>query len=93
MNCSYYYRFQYPYKSVDAMANIKIASGCNFLGYYMFQGGSNPLGKQGTFMNEGQVPKISYDYQAALGEFGQVRESYRRLKNIHYFAAAFQDKL
>lgn len=93
MNCSYYYRFQYPYKSVDAMANIKIASGCNFLGYYMFQGGSNPLGKHGTFMNEGQVPKISYDYQAALGEFGQVRESYRRLKNIHYFVAAFQDKL
>lgn len=93
MSCSYYYRFQYPYKSVDAMANIKLASGCNFLGYYMFQGGSNPLGEHGTFMNEGQVPKISYDYQAALGEFGQVRESYRRLKNIHYFVTTFPDKL
>lgn len=89
MSCCYYYRFQYPYKSVDAMANIKLASGCNFLGYYMFQGGSNPVGKHGTFMNEGQVPKISYDYQAALGEFGQVRESYRRLKSIHYFLNAF----
>lgn len=93
MMCSYYYRFQFPFKSVDAMANIKIASGCNFLGYYMFQGGSNPVGKCGTFMNEGQVPKISYDYQAALGEFGQVRESYRRLKSIHYFAAQFADRL
>lgn len=93
MGCSYYYRFQFPFKSVDAMANIKIASGCNFLGYYMFQGGSNPVGKHGTFMNEGQVPKISYDYQAALGEFGQVRESYRRLKCIHYFAAAFGERL
>lgn len=93
MTCCYYYRFQYPFKSVDAMANIKMASGCNFLGYYMFQGGSNPLGKHGTFMNEGQVPKISYDYQAALGEFGQVRESYRRLKNIHYFAVKFADRL
>ena len=89
MSCCYYYRFQYPYKSVDAMANIKLASGCNFLGYYMFQGGSNPVGKYGTFMNEGQVPKISYDYQAALGEFGQVRESYRRLKSIHYFLNTF----
>ncbi len=89
MTCCYYYRFQFPYKSVDAMANIKIASGCNFLGYYMFQGGSNPTGNHGAFMNEGQVPKISYDYQAALGEFGQVRESYRRLKSIHYFAGAF----
>lgn len=93
MTCSYYYRFQYPYKSVDAMANIKIASGCNFLGYYMFQGGSNPLGINGLYLNEGQVPKISYDYQAALGEFGQVRESYRRLKSIHYFAQTFGDKI
>jgi hypothetical protein len=93
MMCSYYYRFQLPYKSVDAMANIKIASGCNFLGYYMFQGGSNPTGKYGTFLNESQVPKISYDYQAALGEFGQERESYRRLKSIHYFAEAFGDRL
>lgn len=93
MTCSYNYRFKLPFKSVDAMANIKIASGCNFLGYYMYQGGSNPLGKHGTFMNEGQVPKISYDYQAPLGEFGQVRESYRRLKSIHYFIKAYENKL
>lgn len=93
MMCSYYYRFQLPYKSVDAMANIKLASGCNFLGYYMFHGGSNPTGKHGTFMNESQVSKISYDYQAALGEFGQERESYRRLKSLHYFATCFADRL
>lgn len=93
MICSYYYRFQYPYKSVDAMANIKMGSGCNFLGYYMFHGGSNPVGKYGTFMNEGQVPKISYDYQAALGEFGQVRESYRRLKSMHYFVQQYGDRI
>lgn len=93
MMCSYYYRFQLPYESVDAMANIKLGSGCNFLGYYMFHGGSNPLGAHGLFLNEGQVPKISYDYQAALGEFGQVRESYRRLKSIHYFVQAFGEQL
>lgn len=91
MTCSYYYRFQFPYKSVDAMANIKLASGCNFLGYYMYQGGSNPLGKNGLFLNEGQVPKISYDYQAALGEFGQVRESYHRTRLLHYFTTAFAE--
>lgn len=93
MGSSYYYRFQYPFKSVDAMANIKMGSGCNFLGYYMFQGGSNPTGKHGGFMNEGQMPKISYDYQAPLGEFGQVRESYRRLKTIHYFTEAFGERM
>lgn len=73
------------------MANIKLASGCNFLGYYMFQGGSNPKGKHGTFMNEAQSPKISYDYQAALGEFGQIRESYQRLKSVHSFCRTFAE--
>ncbi len=93
MMCCYYYRFIYPYKSVDALANIKLGSGCNFLGYYMFQGGTNPIGKHGTYMNESQVPKISYDYQAALGEFGQIRESYSRLKAIHFFTRFFGDRV
>ena len=93
MMCCYYYRFIYPYKSVDALANIKLGSGCNFIGYYMFQGGTNPMGKGGAFMNEAQVPKRSYDYQAALGEFGQERESYSRLKSIHYFLSSFGSRL
>ncbi len=93
MMCCYYYRFQYPYKSVDALANIKLGSGCNFLGYYMFHGGTNPIGKLGTYMNEAQVPKLSYDYQAALGEFGQIRESYSRLKAIHFFTRFFGERV
>ena len=93
MMCCYYYRFVYPYKSVDALANIKLGSGCNFIGYYMFQGGTNPLGKHGAYLNESQVPKLSYDYQAALGEFGQIRESYSRLKAIHFFLHFFGDRL
>ncbi len=90
---TYYYRFTLPYKSVDAMANIKLGSGCNFLGYYVFQGGTNPKGKHGMYLNEGQVPKMSYDYQAALGEFGQVRESYQRLKTLHLFCKTFGEEL
>ena len=93
MMCCYSYRFVYPYKSVDALANIKLGSGCNFIGYYMFHGGTNPLGKRGQYLNESQVSKRSYDYQAALGEFGQVRESYSRLKAIHYFLSSFGDRL
>ena len=93
MMCCYYYRFIYPYKSVDALANIKLGSGCNFLGYYMFQGGTNPIGKNGTYLNESQVPKLSYDYQAALGEFGQIRESYSRLKAIHFFTRFFGERI
>jgi len=87
MFCSYYYRFIFPYKSVDAMTNIMMGSGCNFLGYYVFHGGTHPMGN--TYMHENQLPKFSYDYQAALGEFGQIRESYKRLKALFYFGQYF----
>lgn len=93
MTCCYYYRFILPFESVDAMANIKLASGCNMLGYYMYHGGTNPTGRRTTFLNEGQVPKLSYDYQAALGEYGQVRDSYRRLRALHLLTRTFEQSL
>ena len=92
MNCSYGYRFQVDPRSVDAMANARLGSGCNAPGYYMFQGGSNPLG-DGIYLNDGACPRISYDYQAPLGEYGQVRASYGRLRTLHQFAEAFGERL
>ncbi|HIZ65889.1 MAG TPA: beta-galactosidase [Candidatus Blautia pullicola] len=92
MSCFYNYRFQFPFESVDAMANIKLAGGCNFLGYYMYRGGSNPRGEKTPYLNECQCPKISYDYQAAIGEFGQLRPSYHRLKALHLFVTNFGDE-
>ena len=91
MACYYKYRFQLPFESVEAMAQVKAASGCNFLGYYMFHGGSHPKGKHVQYLNECALPKISYDYQAALGEYGQLRDSYKRLKLQHYFYKDFDE--
>ena len=93
MMCSYYYRAPFPCESVDALANIKLGSGCNMLGYYMYHGGTNPTTQSGQYLNEGQVPKISYDYQAPLGEFGQARLSYRRLRSMHAFLRRFGGRL
>lgn len=93
MTCSYNYRFRVDFRSVDAMANIKVGSGCNFIGYYMFHGGTNPIGKNSSYMNESHVPKRSYDYQAPLGEFGQIRESYGCLRTFHAFIRSFGDRL
>ncbi|MBR3305221.1 MAG: beta-galactosidase [Christensenellaceae bacterium] len=89
MMCSYRYRFQLDMRAVDALANTKLGSGCNLLGYYVYKGGTNPLGKRTPFLNEGQITKRSYDYQAAVGEFGQIRESYGRLRAIHLFCNTF----
>ncbi len=83
MQVSYAYRFQVDPRSVDALANVKVGSGCNFVGYYMFCGGTNPTGKKTRFLHELWCPKLSYDYQAPVGEFGQLRESYRRLRLLH----------
>jgi hypothetical protein len=93
MFSSYKYRFQLPHESVDAMANIKTASGCNMLGYYMYHGGTNPKGEVVEFLNENQVPKLSYDFQAIIGEYGQVRESYHRLRIFHLFIKSFENFL
>lgn len=93
MMCSYNYRFRMDMRAIDALANTKLGSGCNLLGYYMYKGGTNPAGARTPYLNESQVSKVSYDYQAALGEFGQVRESYGRLKALHLFCQTFADVL
>lgn len=92
MTSFYHYRFALPYESVDALANVKIASGCNFAGYYMYRGGMNPVGAH-TFLNENTTPKINYDYQAPIGENGQLRPSWSRLRLVHYFCRQFADEL
>ena len=89
MMCSYKYRFRMDMRAIDALANTKLGSGCNLLGYYMYKGGTNPIGRLTPYLNEGQIAKRSYDYQAAIGEFGQLRESYGRLRSIHMFCRLF----
>ncbi|MFZ3341042.1 MAG: beta-galactosidase [Terriglobales bacterium] len=84
---------------VAAMLPTQLGSGVNLMGYYMFQGGANPPGKL-TTLQESQVtgspndlPEISYDFQAPLGQYGEERESYRKLKLFHYFLNEFGSEL
>ena len=39
------------------------------------------------------VPKISYDFQAPIGEFGLVRDSYQNLRILHSFLEDFSSSL
>lgn len=82
-----------PAESMDALINRCIGSGANGLGYYMYHGGSTPKGE--FFFNDEAFayPKISYDFQAPIGEYGQVRPSFQRLKLIHFFLKDFGDLL
>ncbi len=91
-----------PLLSADdtaAMEVVKLGSGVVLYGYYMFHGGTNPDGKK-TTLQESQatgylndLPVKSYDFQAPLGEFGQMHPSYRVLKTLHLFLADFGTSL
>jgi hypothetical protein len=80
---------------IAAMFPVMLGSGVNLYGTYMFQGGENPDGKM-TTLQESQatgypndVPVKSYDFQAPLGEFGEERASFRKMKVFQYFLNDF----
>ena len=80
---------------IGAMLPVQLGSGVNMYGYYMFHGGANPGGKLSTLQESQRtgyptdVPTVSYDFQAPLSEYGEMRESFRRIKAVHYFLRAF----
>ncbi len=84
--------FIYP-EDCYSLAVVKLGSGSNLLGYYMYHGGTNPEGKLHT-LNEVQtspgtanndLPVVTYDFQAPLGEFGQTYPQYYMLRKLHLF--------
>ena len=96
---TYYRRPLLAASDVPATIPVLIGSGANLLGYYMYQGGENPDGRL-TTLEESQrtgyqtdVPVKSYDFQAPLGEFGQMNPTLRELKLDHYFLHDFGTQL
>ena len=101
MMTSYHRRcYLYP-EDAYAMALVKLGSGSNLLGYYMYHGGTNPEGHL-TYLNECQktavtnyndLPVKTYDFQAPLGEFGQKNPHYYMLRKLHLFLHDWGDVL
>lgn len=86
-------------KDVATPALVKVGSGANLLGYYMYHGGSNPIGKYSTMQESkgsgypNDCPVISYDFQAPIGERGILHGSYQELKTLHAFLADYGDRV
>ena len=89
-----YHRRPYVYpEDAYAMALVKLGSGSNLLGYYMYHGGTNPDGVLNTLeenqrtkaTNYNDMPLKNYDFQAPLGEFGQTNPHYYLLRKLHLF--------
>lgn len=96
-----YHRRPYIYpEDAYSMALVKLGSGSNLLGYYMYHGGTNPEGL--TYLNETQrtiatnyndLPVKTYDFQAPLNEFGQRNPQYYMLRKLHLFMQDWGDIL
>lgn len=81
-----------PPESLEALGLVRIGSGCNWVGYYMYHGGTNPIGRR-SYTNERFHPRRSYDFQAPIGEYGTIRDSYRYLKVLHLFLHSYGEAL
>ena len=81
-----------PPESVEAMGCVKLGSAVNLIGYYVYHGGCNPVGRHG-FLNEHRCPRISYDFFAPIGDFGQLKPSYHLLRRQNLLIQAFGSRI
>lgn len=83
-----------PYiKAMDiyAISLVKLGSGNNLIGYYMYHGGTHKIGQYSTLQESTKTgypndyPIRSYDFQSPISEYGEIREHYRLLNMLHLF--------
>jgi hypothetical protein len=96
---TYHRRLVLEANDVPATIPVMIGSGANLLGYYMYQGGENPDGQKSTLQESQRtgyptdVPAKSYDFQAPIGEFGDMHAQLRELKLYNYFLQDYGEGL
>ncbi|HEU5395697.1 MAG TPA: beta-galactosidase, partial [Verrucomicrobiae bacterium] len=99
MPASYHRRINYDPRDVEAVALCQLGSGSSLMGYYMYQGGQNPDGKLSTLQESqatgypNDLPVKNYDFNAPLGEYGQLRPQYFWLRRLHLFLHDFGSTL
>jgi beta-galactosidase len=95
MPAAYHRRINYDPRDVEAVVLTQLGGGSSLLGYYMYHGGQNPEGKLTTLQEStatgypNDLPVKSYDFNAPLGEFGQINPQYYWLRRLHIFLHDF----
>ena len=78
-----------------ALSLVKLGCGNNLIGYYMYHGGTNKLGRLSTLQESratgypNDVPILNYDFQTCLSQYGEARDQYGMLNMLHLFAEDF----
>lgn len=83
----YHRRAVVPEEMAGENINLRLGCGANMMGYYMYVGGTNPVGKISTYQSSG--PRVSYDYQAPIREFGTLGTVMQETKKYNYFMNDF----
>ncbi|KDN78043.1 beta-galactosidase [Streptomyces olindensis] len=89
MAIAYHRRPLVPANDISSLALTKLGSGSVWQGYYLYHGCSQRLdhalpnqeSHDTGYPND--LPAVTYDFQAPLGEYGQVRPSYAALRTQH----------
>ena len=79
-----------------AMSLVKLGSGANLLGYYMYHGGVNPGDELNETRESGsycETPALEYMPHAPIGDGGQVSELARELKLLALFLRSYGAQL
>lgn len=86
MYTSYHRRPWMHPDDIAALSLVKIGSGSVWQGYYMYHGGTQRIGRDSTLQEShatgypNDCPVRTYDFQAPIGEYGQLRPHWAMLR-------------
>lgn len=99
---AYHRRINMSGNEAMPLAICKLGSGSNLPGYYMYHGGTNPYCAEHTMAetqetkvtNYNDMPYMTYDFQAPLGEMGQPNiNAFHQTRLLHQFLADWGEML
>ncbi len=101
MASSYHRRLVMEPMDAFAIAVVKLGSGSNLPGFYMYHGGSNPMdfgvnmaeSQRGRFTNYNDLPVVSYEFQSPVSEFGEPQQAYWMIKALADFCRENAEEL
>ena len=101
MASSYHRRLVMEPMDVFALAVVKLGSGSNLPGFYMYHGGTNPTGggvnmaesQRDRFTNWNDLPSVSYEFMAPISEFGEPQQAYWMIKALADFCRENAEEL
>ena len=101
MASSYHRRLLMEPMDAFALAVVKLGSGSNLPGFYMYHGGTNPTdfgvsmaeSQRDRFTNWNDLPVVSYEFMAPVSEFGEPQYAYWMIKALADFCRENAEEL